>query len=212
MSAQKNAAWSNIARYMAHEIKNPLTPIKISAQRIQSSLKSKTKANLDFFDSCSNTIIRQVNNIENLVSEFSNFARMPESNLELTKLDNIINTQVNTQKIANKNITFNVEVAKTIEERKTGLMYRKKLLNNEGMLFIFPREKIIRLWMKNTYIPLDVIFISENNVIVDIKKNMEKLSETIVKSKVKSRYALEFNAGLINKLDIEIGDKILFNE
>ena len=114
--------------------------------------------------------------------------------------------------IYNKNITFNVEVAKTIEERKSGLMYRKKLLNNEGMLFIFPREKIIQLWMKNTYIPLDVIFISENKVIVDIKKNMEKLSETIVKSKVKSRYALEFNAGLINKLNIEIGDKVFFNE
>ena len=114
--------------------------------------------------------------------------------------------------IYNKNIIFNVEVAKTIEERRNGLMYRKKLLNKEGMLFIFPREKIIQLWMKNTYIPLDVIFISENKVIVDIKKNMEKLSETIVKSKVKSRYALEFNAGLINKLDIEIGDKVLFNE
>ena len=114
--------------------------------------------------------------------------------------------------IYSKNITFNVEVAKTIEERRIGLMYRKKLLNNEGMLFIFPREKIIQLWMKNTYIPLDVIFISENKVIVDIKKNMEKLSETIVESKVKSRYALEFNAGLINKLDIEIGDKVLFNE
>ena len=114
--------------------------------------------------------------------------------------------------IYSKNITFNVEVAKTIEERRTGLMYRKKLLNNEGMLFIFPREKIIQLWMKNTYIPLDVIFISENKVIVDIKKNMERLSETIVSSKVKSRYALEFNAGLINKLGIEIGDKVLFNE
>ena len=114
--------------------------------------------------------------------------------------------------IYNKNIIFNVEIAKTIEERSTGLMYKKKLLNNEGMLFVFPSEKIIQLWMKNTYIPLDVIFISENKVIVDIKKNMEILSETIVKSKVKSRYALEFNAGLINKLDIEIGDKVLFNE
>ena len=114
--------------------------------------------------------------------------------------------------IYSKNITFNVEVARTLEERRSGLMYRKKLLNNEGMLFIFPRERIIQLWMKNTYIPLDVIFISENKVIVDIKKNMEKLSETIVKSKVKSRYAIEFNAGLVDKLDIEIGDKVLFNE
>ena len=114
--------------------------------------------------------------------------------------------------IYNKNITFNVEVAKTKEEREIGLMYRKKLLNNEGMLFIFPREKIIQLWMKNTYVPLDVIFISKKKVIVDIKRNMKRLSETIVRSKVKSRYALEFNAGLINKLDIKIGDKVLFNE
>ena len=114
--------------------------------------------------------------------------------------------------IYNKNITFNVEVAKTIEERRIGLMYRKKLLNNEGMLFIFPQEKIIKLWMKNTYIPLDVIFISKKKIIVDIKKSMEKLSETIIKSKVKSKYALEFNAGLVNKLDIKIGDKVLFNE
>ena len=114
--------------------------------------------------------------------------------------------------IYNKNITFNVELAKTTEERKIGLMYRKKLLNNEGMLFVFPSENIIQLWMKNTHIPLDVIFISKNKVIVDIKKNMEKLSETIIKSKVKSKYALEFNAGLINKLDIRIGDKVLFNE
>ena len=115
-------------------------------------------------------------------------------------------------RIYNKNIIFNVEVAKTVEERRVGLMYRKKLLNNEGMLFIFPQEKIIKLWMKNTYIPLDVIFISKKKVIVDIKKNMEKLSETIIKSKVKSKYALEFNAGLVNKLDIKIGDKVLFNE
>ena len=114
--------------------------------------------------------------------------------------------------IYNKNVTFNVELAKTTEERKIGLMYRKKLLNNEGMLFVFPSENIIQLWMKNTHIPLDVIFISKNKVIVDIKKNMEKLSETIIKSKVKSKYALEFNAGLINKLDIRIGDKVLFNE
>ena len=114
--------------------------------------------------------------------------------------------------ISSKNITLNVEVAKTIQERRTGLMYRKNLLDNEGMLFIFPSENIIQLWMKNTYIPLDIIFISKNKVVVDIKKNMEKLSETIIKSKVKSKYALELNAGLINKLDIRIGDKVFFNE
>ena len=112
----------------------------------------------------------------------------------------------------NKYIKLNVEVAKTSEERSKGLMYREKLSNNEGMLFIFPFEDVIQLWMKDTYIPLDVIFISKDKKIVDIKYNMRKLSENIIKSRVKSKYALEFNAGLINKLNIKIGDKIFFNE
>ena len=73
VSAQKNVAWSNIARYMAHEIKNPLTPIKLSAQRIENSVKDKKGSDADFFNNCTSTIVRQVNSIENLVSEFSNF-------------------------------------------------------------------------------------------------------------------------------------------
>ena len=106
VSAQKHAAWSNIARYMAHEIKNPLTPIKLSAQRLDDSMKNNKIKDKEFFDSCTNTIIRQVNNIENLVSEFSNFARMPESKFKLVNLYDLLNTQINTQKIANKNIDF----------------------------------------------------------------------------------------------------------
>ena len=112
----------------------------------------------------------------------------------------------------NKYIKLNVEVAKTSEERSKGLMYREKLPNNEGMLFIFPYETIIHIWMKNTYIPLDIVFISKDKKIVDIKDNVKKLSENIIKSRVKSKYALEFNAGLINKLSIKIGDKVFFNE
>ena len=110
VSAQKNAAWSNIARYMAHEIKNPLTPIKLSAQRIENSVKDKKGSDADFFNNCTSTIVRQVNSIENLVSEFSNFARMPERKLKLVSLDNLILNQVNTQKIANKNAEFKLKV------------------------------------------------------------------------------------------------------
>ena len=112
----------------------------------------------------------------------------------------------------NKYIKLNVDVAKTSDERSKGLMYREKLLTNEGMLFIFPFEDIIHLWMKNTYIALDVVFISKDKKIVDIKHNMKKLSKNIIKSRVKSKYALEFNKGLINKLNIKIGDKVFFNE
>ena len=110
VSAQKNAAWSNIARYMAHEIKNPLTPIKLSAQRIENSVKEKKLHDLDFFANCTSTIVRQVNSIENLVSEFSNFARMPDRKLGLVSLNNIIESQINTQKIANKNAEFNLQI------------------------------------------------------------------------------------------------------
>merc|ERR1711991_816193 len=110
ISAQKNAAWSNIARYMAHEIKNPLTPIKLSAQRIENSVKEKKLNDFDFFANCTSTIVRQVNSIENLVSEFSNFARMPDRKLSLVSLNNIIESQINTQKIANKNAEFNLQI------------------------------------------------------------------------------------------------------
>ena len=82
VSAQKNAAWSNVARYMAHEIKNPLTPIKLSAQRIENFFSSKKKIDNETFINCTNTIVRQVNNIESLVTEFSNFARMPSGNFQ----------------------------------------------------------------------------------------------------------------------------------
>ena len=112
----------------------------------------------------------------------------------------------------NKNLEFEVEIAKTKEERKKGLMYRNSLSKNQGMLFVFPKEKIIKMWMKNTFLPLDIIFISNKKIVVDLKYNMEKLSNSIIMSKLKSKYALEINAGLINKLDIKIGDKVFFYE
>ncbi len=184
VSAQKNAAWSNIARYMAHEIKNPLTPIKISAQRIQSSLKSKTKVNLDFFDSCSNTIIRQVNNIENLVSEFSNFARMPESKLELTKLDNIINTQVNTQKIANKNITFNIKMnPKNINIRCDYNQISRLIMNvlKNSIESIKKKKKIIHInvMQKKKMVHIDIEDNGEG-----FPNSREKLFEPYITNKV----------------------------
>ena len=112
VSAQKNAAWSNVARYMAHEIKNPLTPIKLSAQRLENFLTSKNNVNKETFFNCTNTIVRQVNNIESLVTEFSNFARMPSGNFQDSRLDNIIKTQINSQKLVYKNAQFDYKISK----------------------------------------------------------------------------------------------------
>ena len=91
-------------------------------------------------------------------------------------------------------------------------MYRENLLKSEGMLFIFPKEDIIRMWMKNTLIPLDIIFLSHDKKIVDIKHNMKKLSDNVIRSKEKSKYVLELNAGLTQELNIKIGDKVFFYE
>ena len=106
VSAQKHAAWSNVARYMAHEIKNPLTPIKLSAQRLEKTI-SDNKVNKESFLDCTDTIKRQVNNIQTLVSDFSNFARMPESIFKEVNLGKIIETQIKTIKILDSKIKFN---------------------------------------------------------------------------------------------------------
>lgn len=106
VSAQKKAAWSNVARYLAHEIKNPLTPIKISTQRIQSNF-NKSNLNKDIFENCTNTIIRQVDDIEKLVTEFSEFARMPKSIFSKVDICNIVIKQIESFKIINKNLHFN---------------------------------------------------------------------------------------------------------
>ena len=102
---QKKAAWANVARYLAHEIRNPLTPIKISAQRIFSNFE-KNNLNKDIFESCTNTIIRQVNDIEKLVTEFSDFARMPSSKFENSNIQKLISEQVNSYSLINGNIKF----------------------------------------------------------------------------------------------------------
>ena len=101
VEAQKHAAWSNVARYIAHEIKNPLTPIKLSAQRLEKFLINKNNQSLK---DCTETIKRQVNNIQNLVTEFSNFARMPDSKFKNQRLNEIIESQINSLKILDENI------------------------------------------------------------------------------------------------------------
>jgi len=77
VSAQRNAAWKDVARRIAHEIKNPLTPIQLSAERLRRKYRSQIVGDLETFDRCTDTIIRQVGDIGRMVDEFSAFARMP---------------------------------------------------------------------------------------------------------------------------------------
>lgn len=81
LSAQRKAAWSDVARRIAHEIKNPLTPIQLSAERLKRKYLSEIKSDPETFSSCTETIIRQVEDLHRMVDEFSSFARMPQLSL-----------------------------------------------------------------------------------------------------------------------------------
>ena len=89
LSAQRKAAWSDVARRIAHEIKNPLTPIQLSAERLKRKYLSEIKSDPEIFSSCTDTIIRQVEDLHRMVDEFSSFARMPQLSLKDENLSEI---------------------------------------------------------------------------------------------------------------------------
>ena len=97
------------------------------------------------------------------------------------------------------------EIAQTQEERNMGLMYRKKLPDGEGMLFVFERDEVLSFWMKNTFIPLSIAFIASDGKIVDIK-DMYPHDENSVFSSRSVRYALEVPRGWFSRAGIQSGD------
>jgi hypothetical protein len=109
---------------------------------------------------------------------------------------------------------FSVELATTEEEKTTGLMYRKELADGKGMLFDFSPEQQVSMWMKNTYIPLDMIFIRADGRILRIAENTEPLSTKIIPSEGLAKGVLEVIAGTAQKYGIAPGDRVanpLFN-
>ncbi|MCB0398670.1 MAG: DUF192 domain-containing protein [Winogradskyella sp.] len=108
--------------------------------------------------------------------------------------------------------TLDIEIAEDAYETQTGLMYRTKLGINQGMLFIFPDEQLRNFYMKNTKIPLDIIYIDESYKIVSFQRNAKPLDETSLPSEVPAKYVLEINAGLSDEWQLEVGDKIDFRK
>src|SRR3982074_1207269 len=109
---------------------------------------------------------------------------------------------------------FSVEMATTEQEKETGLMYRKELPDGKGMLFDFSPEQQISMWMKNTYIPLDMIFIRADGRILRIAENTEPQSTRIIPSGGLAKGVLEVIAGTAKKYGIQPGDRVahpLFN-
>ena len=103
---------------------------------------------------------------------------------------------------------FQVEIAKDDATRDRGLMYRRFMPSEHGMLFEFEREAPQSFWMKNTYIPLDMIFISQTGVVTNIVASAEPLSERVIPSGPPCAAVLELNGGAAAAMGMKVGDKV----
>jgi uncharacterized protein len=106
--------------------------------------------------------------------------------------------------------TIDIEIADTPKELEAGLMYRRKMADTEGMLFVFDKAKARLFWMKNTYIPLDMIFVDAHMKILQIEKNTTPMSEERIPTHKNTLYTVEVNAGFCDRYGINVGDYIQF--
>ena len=129
IQAQRDAAWSEVARRLAHEIKNPLTPIQLSAERIKHKLGSKlNKVDTEILDKAVLTIVNQVDAMKTMVNEFSEYARAPKLNLELTDINKLIKEI--THLFENSGIKITTKLSKAMPEIKIDInMIRQVLIN-----------------------------------------------------------------------------------
>ena len=117
-------------------------------------------------------------------------------------------------KICFQAFCFEVEIARTAEQRRQGLMFRKSLDENKGMLFDFGKQGRHSFWMKNTLIPLDIIWFDDEHRVAFIKENaqpcVQELCQPISPSELAS-YVLEINAGMVDKIGLSIGATMIFD-
>lgn len=106
--------------------------------------------------------------------------------------------------------SFSVELARTPDEQEKGLMFRKTLGKDKGMLFIDSEDRIRTFWMRNTLIPLDLIFIDGTRKVVDLFSGAKPLDESLIVSRSAARYVLEINAGLARPCGITPGITVQF--
>ncbi len=113
-------------------------------------------------------------------------------------------------KTATGDHSFNIEVMVTDQERALGLMFRRSLPENSGMLFIYDPPQQATMWMRNTFIPLDMVFISPDARVHRIEAHAEPFSETLIPSEGEVAAVLELNAGEAEKIGLKQGDKVIY--
>jgi len=157
-------------------------------------MKTILKITLSIFVSISLYSCKKTN--EEKVITQTEFSFTKEGTLTLTKSDGSFIKKID------------IEFAEDDYERETGLMHRSSMKSLQGMLFIFDEERLQNFHMKNTLIPLDLIFIDSNKKVVSFAENAKPLDLTSLPSQVSAKYVLEINGGLSEEWIIEIGDTV----
>ncbi|MBI3354917.1 MAG: PAS domain-containing protein [Nitrospirae bacterium] len=151
IKAQRVAAWQEVAKRIAHEIKNPLTPIQLSAQRLRKKFHENASDFNKIFDECTNTIIHEVNSIKSLVNEFYNFARMPASMPAPNDLHEIINEVVPLYRSAHKDINIINNFAKGLPVINVDKEQFKRVFVNLFENAVEAMNNKGRVWVKTHY-------------------------------------------------------------
>ena len=182
IAAQKKAAWSDIARRIAHEIKNPLTPIRLASERLKKHLNNPLKLNKEIFEKSLNMITRQVDDIDHLVEEFSSFARMPSPILNQVNIVSVVKQYIDLMNNSFKNISINFD---NIPDKEIYIMADEKQIRQAlGNLIKNSYENLIINKIKNgkIYINLDsddnhtTLSIEDNGTGIE-KKDLTKVIE-----------------------------------
>jgi two-component system, NtrC family, nitrogen regulation sensor histidine kinase NtrY len=134
IAAQRKAAWADVARRIAHEIKNPLTPIQLSAERLKRKYLAEITTDPDVFAACTDTIVRQVGDLRHIVNEFSNFARMPAPQFARDDIVKLLNQAITLQEVGGAGVTFvrempEMPVTVQCDARQIGQVFNNLLQN-----------------------------------------------------------------------------------
>ena len=130
VTAQRTAAWADVARRIAHEIKNPLTPIQLSAERLKRKYLKQIETDQDIFTQCTDTIIRQVGDIGRMVDEFSAFARMPAAEMKDVDLREVVRAAMFAEEFAHRDIEYAVALPDTAVSIRCDSRHLNRLLTN----------------------------------------------------------------------------------
>jgi two-component system, NtrC family, nitrogen regulation sensor histidine kinase NtrY len=192
VSAQRTSAWADVARRIAHEIKNPLTPIQLSAERLRRKYGKAVIEDKEIFEQCTETIIRQVGDIGRMVDEFSSFARMPKPVLEQQDLAETVRQAVFLQRVGNPDIDFATEipdgaVTAKFDRRLVSQALTNVIKNATEAIQGVPEETrgkgkiLVRVTREQELAHIDII----DNGIGLPKENREKLLEPYVTTREK---------------------------